>query len=167
MFARGKRHYGRGPDTPSVRRGSSRLFLAMALAAAVTISAPGPAHADTWTIDRVRFEPVLPPGPPPPGNPANWLKADGLGSYRGALNVTRDGPNVAAINDVGFQDYLLGMSEMPRTWPLPALEAQVVAARTYALWHVLAAPPSLWKNAGAQICASDSCQVYRGLGAEQ
>jgi len=139
----------------------------MAFAAAVAISVSGRARASTWTIDRVRFAPVLPPGPPPPGNPANWLTSDSIGSYRGALNVTRDGPNVAVIDDVGFQDYLLGLSEMPRTWPLPALEAQVVAARTYALWHVLAAPPSPWKNAGAQICASDSCQVYRGLGAEQ
>ncbi len=35
--------------------------------------------------------------------------------------------------DVSIEDYLLGLSEVPLSWPAAALEAQVVAARTYAL----------------------------------
>jgi stage II sporulation protein D len=164
MFARAPSHSGRDPKARSVLKASWVLIgslLIMAFMAAI------PVRADTWTLDRVRFEPVLPEGPQPPGNPANWLTADGIGSYRGALVVTRDGANVAVLNDVPLDHYLLGLSEMPRTWPLAALQAQVVAARTYALWHVLARPPSPWAATGAQICASDACQVYRGLIAEQ
>jgi len=62
--------------------------------------------------------------------------------------------SVQGYGDVSFEDnYLRGISEMPRSWPMEALKAQAVAARTYALNYVL-------KN--GSICADQNCQVYNG-----
>ena len=55
--------------------------------------------------------------------------------YNGALQIlpTRNGVNIIEILD--FENYLLGVLpyEMSYTWPLEALKAQAVAARTYTL----------------------------------
>ncbi len=61
-----------------------------------------------------------------------------------------------------FERYLEGIAEMPPSWPMAALEAQAIAARSYAL------ASTGWSGAqGAPlptpICATTSCQVYRGL----
>jgi SpoIID/LytB domain protein len=61
------------------------------------------------------------------------------------------------INDLGVEDYLLGIAEMPGRWPLEALKAQAVAARTYA-WFVR----EQGTYPGYDICASTACQVFRG-----
>lgn len=80
--------------------------------------------------------------------------------YAGEVVVARDSSGVTVVNRVGFEDYVDGIGEMPSSWPPAALQAQAVAARTYALWTVLTHPDGA---AGGQICASDSCQVYVGL----
>ena len=58
------------------------------------------------------------------------------GVYRGALEF-RPGPfsGVDAVNDVAMDDYLQGVvpDESPPSWPIEALRAQAVAARTYAV----------------------------------
>lgn len=60
-----------------------------------------------------------------------------LGSrpYRGALVVHAGGGRLSAVNHVGLEKYLYGVvpDEMPPSWPLEALKAQAVAARSYAL----------------------------------
>ncbi len=61
-----------------------------------------------------------------------------------------------------FERYLEGIAEMPPSWPMAALQAQAIAARSYAL------ASTGWTGAqGAPlptpICASSSCQVYRGI----
>ncbi|OGY27431.1 MAG: hypothetical protein A2Z42_05055 [Candidatus Woykebacteria bacterium RBG_19FT_COMBO_43_10] len=63
---------------------------------------------------------------------------------------------VAGYGSISFEgNYLRGISEMPRSWPIEALKAQAVAARTYALnW--------LQANPGGSICTTQACQVYRG-----
>ena len=38
----------------------------------------------------------------------------------------------AVITELGMQHYLYGLGEMPSSWPMEALKAQAVAARTYA-----------------------------------
>jgi stage II sporulation protein D len=58
------------------------------------------------------------------------------GRYRGALEVrpaTFGG--LMAVNALPLDDYIQGVivGEMPTSWPLPALEAQAVVARSYAL----------------------------------
>ena len=56
------------------------------------------------------------------------------GAYRGALEVRPAPGGVNAINAVGLEDYVQGVvpTESPSTWPIEALKAQAVAARTYA-----------------------------------
>ena len=52
--------------------------------------------------------------------------------YRGTLVIR---PGLVAINDVDLEEYLYGVvpAEMAPSWPLEALKAQAVAARSYAL----------------------------------
>jgi stage II sporulation protein D len=80
--------------------------------------------------------------------------------YQGDLVAAPDGSGVAVVDRLPFEDYLDGIAEMPSNWPAAALEAQAVAARTYALWQVLTHPAG---PGGGQICATDACQVYAGL----
>src|SRR4051812_24670923 len=58
------------------------------------------------------------------------------GRYRGVLEV-RPGTfgGLMAINALPLDDYIQGVivGEMPASWPLPALEAQAVVARSYSL----------------------------------
>lgn len=63
---------------------------------------------------------------------------------------------VAGYGTISLEDnYLKGISEMPRSWPLEALKAQAVAARTYAMkW--------LQDHPGGSICTTQACQVYNG-----
>jgi SpoIID/LytB domain protein len=110
-----------------------------------------------WIVDRVRFEPL----------DAAPLGVDGLGEYRGAIEVARNGGGVAVVNQLGFEEYLLGLSEMPPRWPTEALKAQAIAARSYALFEMQASQTSAWRGIGADICASDACQVYTGLTRER
>ena len=200
----------------------------VALAGASPASAkgrtPSPAPAPPppgWMVDRVRIEPL---------DPAGELTLDGVGTYRGAMEIGRQpaptarntglvsvkgtvgkttttkgtttkgtttkgsstkgsatsrttittapasavatlvpttvaptpvgpatGP-VVVINDVSLDDYVRGIAEVPSTWPVEALKAQAIAARTYAL-HEL--------SVGHPLCATDSCQVYAGLAKER
>ena len=64
------------------------------------------------------------------------LVLGGVGRYRGALEFRPSGiMGVAAINAVGLEDYVRGVvsRESPASWPIEALKAQAVAARTYAI----------------------------------
>ena len=59
--------------------------------------------------------------------------------YRGSLvltpNLTQNGNRIRVVNQVPLEEYLYGVvpREMPSMWPLEALKAQAVAARSYAL----------------------------------
>jgi len=67
------------------------------------------------------------------GAPA--VTVSGKGTYRGALEVRASGRALQAINVVGIEDYVKGVisKESPSSWPIEALKAQAVAARSYAL----------------------------------
>lgn len=69
------------------------------------------------------------------------------------------------IGELRFEDYLKGIAEVPRSWPQEALKAQVVAARSYALSR-LAFQDEVARHFGYDLCATDACQVYRGVGVE-
>jgi SpoIID/LytB domain protein len=87
--------------------------------------------------------------------------------YRGRLEILRqDDGRLAIIEHVPFDAYLRGISEVPRSWPMEALRAQVVAARSYALYH-LEHPSRTGRRLGYDICSTDQCQVYRGLSVEE
>ena len=57
------------------------------------------------------------------------------GLYRGAIELRTEGSGMTAINVLDLDTYVRGVvaGEMPSSWPLEALKAQAVAARTYAL----------------------------------
>jgi stage II sporulation protein D len=85
------------------------------------------------------------------------------GRYRGALEF-RPGVlgGVNAINAVGMEDYLRGVvpDESPPSWPIEALKAQAVAARTYAIATSKA-------GAGFDQYPDTRSQVYGGVAAEE
>lgn len=67
-------------------------------------------------------------------DPGAVFKVDGS-QYRGEAWV--DGSTgLKVINHVDLEQYLQGLGEVPSNWPLNAIEAQIVAARTYALYHL-------------------------------
>ena len=68
------------------------------------------------------------------------------------------GPGLNAINSLGLEDYVMGVvgNESPASWPLEALKAQAVAARTYAL-------ASNAGGRGFSQYADTRSQVYRGV----
>ena len=116
-----------------------------------------------WTVpDGARFEPL---------DPATaHMTSAGDGDYRGSLEIVRQPANgaLAIVNHVDFDDYLKGLSEIPVGWPFEAQKAQAIAARTYALWEMQARPASApWRAVGADICATQACQVYAGLAKER
>ncbi len=82
-------------------------------------------------------------------------------AYRGALRIEAHEGGLRVINLVDLEAYLRGVvpSEMSASWPMEALKAQAVAARSYTL-------ASLDHAADYDVCASDACQVYRGVAAE-
>jgi SpoIID/LytB domain protein len=97
-----------------------------------------------------------------------WVPAGGseVGRrYRGALRAaTPPGSSSRdTVNVVPLESYLRGVvpDEMPASWSAAALQAQAVAARTYAVRARAA-------NAGRyyHICDTTSCQVYGGYDAE-
>jgi len=82
--------------------------------------------------------------------------------YRGALEFRPgEGGTVTAINAVGLESYVAGVvaRESPSSWPLEALKAQAVAARTYAI------TTSKGGN-GFDHYADTRSQVYGGVAAE-
>ena len=86
----------------------------------------------------------------------------GVGAYHGELQF-RPLPNggVQTINEVDLEDYVRGVipAEMPSSWPMQALEAQAVAARTYAI-AVGAASPTF------DVYSDTRSQVYGGVTAQ-
>lgn len=69
------------------------------------------------------------------------------------LNKSYNVPGTITVDGYGsmsFEDqYLMRIYEMPNSFPMEALKAQAVAARTYAA------------RSGGSICPSESCQVYK------
>src|SRR4051794_5404774 len=85
------------------------------------------------------------------------------GAYRGWLEFRPNAVGrVLAINAIGLEQYLAGVvgAESPSSWPAPALQAQAVAARTYAL------TTSAGGSLGFTQYADTRSQMYRGVASE-
>ena len=67
-------------------------------------------------------------------------KNSSYNEYTGKIIVNNISGQLFTINDVKIETYLKGVvpSEMPHSWPLEALKAQAVAARSYAVKHISA-----------------------------
>ena len=60
---------------------------------------------------------------------------------------------VQGAGEFSLENYMLRIYEVPESWPMAALEAQAIAARSFALAYT---------NKGAgDICTSESCQVFK------
>jgi stage II sporulation protein D len=86
---------------------------------------------------------------------------NGKGTYRGSLEVRASSGGLDAINVVELEDYVRGVvsRESPSSWPIEALKAQAVAARSYAL--STAAHGSTF-----DVFDDTRSQAYGGVGAE-
>jgi len=86
--------------------------------------------------------------------------------YRGTLEIRvgSDG-KLLVVNEVELESYLRGVvpREMISSWPLEALKAQAVAARTYAVAKVAECAAS---GAYYAMTATTNSQVYGGVNAE-
>ncbi|MDY2962307.1 MAG: SpoIID/LytB domain-containing protein, partial [Oscillospiraceae bacterium] len=92
------------------------------------------------------------------GKAVTWCKGD---QYYGDFQYTRLTSGVlTVVNFVGLEDYVKGVvpNEMSASWPLEALKAQAVCARTY-----VAANQNKYRQYGFDMTNDTYCQVYRGL----
>ena len=87
------------------------------------------------------------------GGEAVLIGVDGV-RYHDTIELAADGQ---VINELDTERYVAGVAEMPSRWPLEALKAQAVAARTYAWWSA-----ERGAHAGFDLCATTACQVFRG-----
>lgn len=90
------------------------------------------------------------------------LSVQGLHRYFGSIEIGSAGDGLTVSNRLPLERYLLGLAEVPLSWPDEALKAQAVAARTYALFTLAQPPAGAAATYGFDICASVECQVYSG-----
>lgn len=85
--------------------------------------------------------------------------------YRGRVKLIVQNTGLLAVNYVNLDDYLYSVvgSEMPPSWPLAALKAQAVAARSYALAQYIRPRHS---NDLYHMGSTEAWQVYKGLEGE-
>lgn len=89
-----------------------------------------------------------------------WFKQH---KYYGSFQYQRiDGGNLTVSNVLPVEEYIKGVvpNEMSNAWPLEALKAQAVCARTYAYIKV---EGSKHLSQGFDLCNTTDCQVYQGL----
>ncbi|HBF39039.1 MAG TPA: hypothetical protein DDW50_17190 [Firmicutes bacterium] len=84
--------------------------------------------------------------------------------YRGGFLISAKNNHLILINFISLEDYLRGVvpREVMASWPLAALKAQAIAARTYAI-------ASLGRHGSDNfdLCPTDHCQVYGGIDSEK
>ena len=68
------------------------------------------------------------------------------------------------IVEVPMETYLLGLAEVPNSWPMEALKAQVIAARSYALYKAWTHMSSFRSDCLCHLHGSTVDQAYRGWG---
>lgn len=93
------------------------------------------------------------------GETRTWFKGY---RYPGGFRYERvNGGNLTVVNIVDVEDYLIGVVpyEMSDSWPLEALKAQAVCARSYAYNSL-----NHHSSYHFDICNGTDCQVYYGYG---
>ncbi|HEY5430309.1 MAG TPA: SpoIID/LytB domain-containing protein [Solirubrobacteraceae bacterium] len=142
--------------TTATGAGSQGASLNAATTYSVTPAAGGKVALATQTGAPVGSfaAPLTVSGPAP-------LAVPRLGTYRGSLEFYPAGGGVQTVNAVGLDDYVRGVvaAEMPSSWATAALEAQTVAARTYAITATVGA-------ADYDVYDDTRSQMYGGVKAE-
>ncbi len=88
--------------------------------------------------------------------PSTWFKGY---KYGGGFRYDRPaGGNLTVLNIIDLESYVKGVIpyEMDDDWPIEALEAQAVCARTYAARGS--------RHSGFDVCSTTCCQLYWGHG---
>ena len=140
-----------GSSTNAVLKDGSGQVLAQipAMGALTAESQGGRVKVDQWTASQV------------------WVEPEGDGYvyigdqwYRGRTLVVPTSSGITAVNYVDLEEYLYSVvgAEMPTSWPLEALKAQAVAARSYALYQRQTSG-----NAVFDVGDTTSWQVYEGI----
>ncbi|HYP23924.1 MAG TPA: SpoIID/LytB domain-containing protein [Actinomycetota bacterium] len=133
---------------------SRRLVVAL-LAAFVALSLPAPVQAARTPGALVGPVRLVPRGSGP-------IHVSGLHGYFGQVGIAPASDGLVVTNRLPLERYLLGLQEVPPSWPDEALRAQAVAARTYALWTLSRPRAGAAATYGFDICASVECQVFSG-----
>jgi stage II sporulation protein D len=83
--------------------------------------------------------------------------------YRGLLEVTALDRGLLVVNELPLEEYLIGLinCEISSAWPMEAVKAQAVIARSYAIYQKLAR-----RGAPYQLESSVMDQVYEGCDVE-
>lgn len=86
----------------------------------------------------------------------SYYNADVTSGYNSGINIHVSGTNEfgQSFDDTwNIEDYVKHLYEMPTDFPVEALKAQAIAARSYALAYT--------NNGGGSICPSQQCQVVK------
>jgi stage II sporulation protein D len=83
--------------------------------------------------------------------------------YRGRVRLIPQNGSILAVNHVNLEDYLYSVvgAEAVASWPLEALKAQAVSARSYALYKRNTSGNKLF-----DLDTTQATQVYKGLDTE-
>jgi stage II sporulation protein D len=97
-------------------------------------------------------------------SPGDFVHINGR-PYRGVLRVYAEGPGrgLLVVDDLDMEEYVAGLInyEISSAWPIEAVKAQAVAARTYVLYRMKRAAPGPYDIEG-----TTAGQVYRGAASE-
>ncbi|MDQ4148590.1 MAG: SpoIID/LytB domain-containing protein, partial [Actinomycetota bacterium] len=152
-----------------------RSFCLLIVLAVLPVVTAFPPRAEAQQVGPIRLTPLSPDAsvrvdgrfPPRPDvcparQPANLHAA-----YGGVVEVgRRSNGQLYLVTELTFPQYLKGIAEVPANWPLEALKAQVIAARTYAVSHMNPST-AVARELRYNLCATDACQVFRGLNVEK
>lgn len=106
---------------------------------------------EAWT-DRLKAESIV--------------RSQGIPSYHGSLEVVLEEQGLYVVNEVLLEEYLCAVvpSEMPSGYPMEALKAQSICARTYAYQNLLHAG---LPDYGAHVDDSTAYQVYNNISEQE
>lgn len=122
---------------------------AATLLAVVLVASPAAAAVDLGVFSGpVRFE-----------APDGTVLDLGDRRYVGTIEARVADDALTLVDELSFDAYLEGLAEVPVSWDSEALEAQVVAARTYVWWEL---QKGVWAPRGYDVCATQACQVFAG-----
>jgi stage II sporulation protein D len=159
-------------SAPALRAASRQLATRVDQLSDWKISCPngGVVHAEQIPQGKSRAKNVYFPGPVSIESPSGFITVRGK-SYREKIAVhpiqTRKGWECEVVNHVDLESYLDGLvnGEFSAAWSQEAIDAQVVAARTYAYYQMKAAAA---KKGGTHFDLDSDVkdQVYDGSGRE-
>ena len=116
----------------------------------------GGIHLEGSSVDSSRFRIRS------PGGTLRYVGKNGDNLRRGFVVITSDPGGMTVVNHVPLESYLVGLvnGEIDSKWPSEAVKAQVVAARTFALYRMQA------DEALYDVRGDTGDQVYHGAGGE-